>query len=145
MPEVQRHQQRPAFVVEKTAAQRKKTHHQFIPGIGYIAHDGPPELPAGVNGTKNCDPAKGTKDGSLHLLRPPNGHPPLAFEWIAAERAWESVQPERGNRLAWPADHLKRAGWEYVGPTDDRSAGRPKQEDAKPGLTARAAKAIGRG
>ena len=101
MPEAQRHHQRPSFVVGKREAHQKKTHHQLIVGVGYIAHSGAPELPAGANGSKNCDPPAGAKDGSLHLLRPPNGHPPLAFRWITAEQAWESVQPERGNRLAW--------------------------------------------
>jgi hypothetical protein len=107
---------RPSFLVGRNTAFARRTHHQFIPGMGYVAHSGPPDLPPTANGSKNCDPPANTADGSLHMLRPPGGHPPLAMVWVAAEKAWASRQPERGNRLAWPTSHLQRAGWEYIGP-----------------------------
>lgn len=107
---------RPVFVVNRPAAHQRKTGHQFVPGLGYVAHQGPPPLNPRANGTKNCDPPQGTRDGSVHLLRPPNGHPPITMVWIAMERAWASRMPERGNRLAWPTSHLRRAEWEYIGP-----------------------------
>jgi hypothetical protein len=53
-------------------------------------------------------------------MKPPTGAAPLEMIWIAAERAWASRIPDRGNRLAWPTGHLMRAGWEYVGPAPKR-------------------------
>jgi hypothetical protein len=111
-------QQQPAFVVGKAVAHKRKTHHQHVPGIGYVAHAGPPDLPPECQGRENCDPPRGTADGSLHNLKPPGGHPPMTLRWVAGERAWESLQPERGNRLAWPTSHLMKAGWAYLGATD---------------------------
>lgn len=109
-----RHQ--PSFVVNKSTALARKTHHQFCPGIGYVAHSGPPELQPGSNGSANCIPAATAADGTLHLMQPPQGHPPITMRWVAVERAWESLQPERGNRLAWPADYLRKVGWAYLRP-----------------------------
>lgn len=107
-------QPRPAFVSTRSIALRRRTHHQFVPGIGYIAHAGPPELPPTANGRENCAPPGGTEDQSLHLLKPPGGAPPLAMVWHAGERAWGALKPEKGNRLAWSTDYLMRAGWKYV-------------------------------
>lgn len=94
----------------------KQINHQFVPGLGYVAHSGPPELPPGSNGTASCLPKSDAADGSLHLMQPPHGHPPIAMRWVALEKAWASIQPERGNRLAWPADFLSKAGWAYLRP-----------------------------
>lgn len=102
------------FLVTRSTAHAKKTHHQMVAGLGYVAHSGPPELPPGSDGSANCDPPATTADGSVHLLRPPNGARPIAMKWVVAERAWESMTPDRGNRLAWPADFLKKAGWAYM-------------------------------
>ena len=110
-------------IVSRERAHQKRTHHQFVPGIGYLAHDGPPELPKGCNGTKNCAPPAGTKDGTFHIMRPSHGASPIQMIWVAAENSWASTKPEKGNRLAWTVDHLKRAGWEYVGP----DKGKPKR------------------
>lgn len=108
---------RPAFLVTQAHAHRAKTRHQFVPGLGHVAHQGPPDLPPGANGTLNTKPPAGTADGSIHLLRPPTrGAKPMPFCLVAAERAWASLKPGAGNRLAWPTEHLMRAGWEYVGP-----------------------------
>ena len=106
-------------LVSRKVALKNRTHHQFIPGIGYLAHDGPPELPAEMSGGKNCEPPSGSKDGSAHMIRPPNGAAPMAFLWAAGEKAWASPRPEAGNRLAWAPTHLSRAGWEYGGPAKD--------------------------
>ena len=104
--------------VSRKEALRKPTHHQFIKGIGYIAHSGPPELPLGSNGAKNCEPPKNTPDKSVHVLRPPNGARDMTFVWHAADQAWAAIVPDKGNRLAWPTSHLQKAGWAYVGPID---------------------------
>jgi hypothetical protein len=110
-------------LVSASKARMAPTRHQLVQGLGYIVHDGPPDLPAGSNGNLNCDPPPGTIPGSAHLLRPPGGHPPIAMLWHAGEQAWLCPQPGRGNRLGWPTAHLRKAGWEYVGPTDDLGAG----------------------
>jgi hypothetical protein len=103
-------------LVSRSEAYKRLTHHQFAAGLGYVAHSGPPELPPIARGTKNCAPPNGTADGSLHVMRPPNGHPPITMRWVQAEQAWASLQPEKGNRLAWPGSYLMRAGWAYGEP-----------------------------
>ena len=103
-------------LVSREEAHKLRTHHQFVPGIGYLRHAGAPTLPADAKGTKNCAPPAGTKDGTVHMLRTPTGAPPIAFVWIAAEQAWATANPLKGNRLAWAPAHLQRAGWEYIGP-----------------------------
>jgi len=101
-------------VVTRKAALLKPTHHQFVPGIGYISHTGLPELPSDARGDKNCDPPAGSKDGSAHLFNPPTGGKMVELHWVAAEKAWASPDRKRGNRLAWPVAHLRKAGWEYA-------------------------------
>lgn len=106
-----------SIIVARSQAMRAKTRHQFIQGVGYLPHGGPPELePHQATGTKNCDPPEMAIDGSQHMLRPPNGAPPRIFVWVKAEKAWEAFPFGVGNRLAWPASHLMKASWEYVGP-----------------------------
>ena len=102
-------------LVSRTEAMGQRTHHQYIQGIGYLKHSGPPDMPASARGNKNCAPAQGTKDDSRHLLKPPNGAPPMTLKWVAKENAWAPMNPAKGNRLAWPTSHLQRAGWEYIG------------------------------
>jgi hypothetical protein len=105
-------------LVNRATAHQKRIHHQFVPGMGYIAHTAAPDLPAGANGTKNCNPPSGTKDGTSHIMQPPGGHPQMAMIWHAAESAWGPTKPGHGNRLAWEPAHLSKAGWEYIGPGD---------------------------
>ncbi len=102
-------------VVDRATAMGRRTHHQFLPGIGYIAHSGPPALPDRPPGTKSCKPPAGTKDGSVHLMKPGTGGPPIRMLWIAGEGAWASLKIGKGNRLAWSAAFLTAAGWEYGG------------------------------
>lgn len=123
-------------LVGRSAAVQKMTHHQFVKGLGYIAHSGPPELPAHLAGKKNCAPPAGTQNDSHHMLRPPNGAPDMVMRWIAGEQAWASLIPEKGNRLAWPVQHLQRAGWEYVGPEGTAAPATqsaPSAQNAQPG------------
>jgi hypothetical protein len=107
-----------SFLANRKQALASPTRHQFVPGVGYIAHAGPPPLPVGANGSKNCDPLEGTA-ASMHLLQPPGGHPKIAMKWLPAAKAWASPKPGKGNRLAWPAAYLQKAGWAYVGPTKE--------------------------
>lgn len=104
--------------VTERQAKSAKTKHSFVPGIGYIAQAEPPKFLPHPEGGKNCAPPAGTNDGSRHTLRSPGGKVAgieKTFLWVAAEQAWEpSIMG--GNRLAWTADHLSKAGWEYVGP-----------------------------
>jgi hypothetical protein len=101
-------------LASRVEAMKRPTHHQFVPGIGYLVHSGPPDLPPEANGKKNCLPPTGTADGSVHMLKPPTGADPIAFRWNQADQSWISTRPAKGNRLAWPASHLQRAGWEYA-------------------------------
>lgn len=101
-------------LVSRREAVKDPTRHQMIPGLGYLAHSGPPELPAATKGEKNCAPPPGTAHGSRHVLRPPGGHSPMILSWLEGH-GW-SHPHGKGNRLAWSAEHLSRAGWEYVGP-----------------------------
>ena len=105
-------------LVSREQALAKQTHHQFIKGIGYLAHAGAPDLPTTARGSKNCSPPAGTKSGFVGLLKPPTGADPLRLVWITAEGAWASPRPDKGNRMAWSTTHLQRAGWEYIGPAD---------------------------
>jgi hypothetical protein len=100
-------------LVSRSEAYKRLTHHQFVKGFGYVAHSGPPDMPPHVRGNKNCMPPQGTADGSMHMLTPPGGHPPIKMRWVLSEQAWASLVPDKGNRLAWPASYLQRVGWEY--------------------------------
>src|ERR1700674_5287905 len=106
----------PVSTVTRETAHQKRIHHQFIAGLGYVAHSAPPDLPQTARGNKNCNPPTGTQDGTLHLMQPPTGAPPIAMVWLQREQAWASTNIARANRLAWPVTHLSRAGWEYSGP-----------------------------
>jgi hypothetical protein len=103
-------------LVSRAVAMGKMTHHQFIRSVGFLAHSGPPDLEPHHQGKKNCAPKAGSANGSRHWLKPGNGHPDIVMTWVAAESAWASTKPDKGNRLAWSVEHLSRAGWEYVGP-----------------------------
>lgn len=115
-------------IVSRDEAHKKRTHHQFVPGLGYLAHSGPPDLPPTAKGTMNCAPPAGTKDGSAHVMRPPYGAAEMTMLWVAGEQAWAPSTPGKGNRLAWPPAHLSRAGWEYVGPVDGAPKAKPKKK-----------------
>jgi hypothetical protein len=98
--------------VNRTEAMRDPTRHQYVEGIGYVAHSGAPEF-APVRAPKNCAPPAKTADGSHHMLKPPSGGKPIMMVWWAKHRAWATIHPGKGNRLCWTTDHLSKAGWEY--------------------------------
>lgn len=104
-----------SLIVPRQTAQAKPTHHQFVTGLGYVRHDGPPPLPRGAQGSKNCKPAPKTEDGSVHTLRIPGGRVVREMVWHASAQAWGPARGQ-GNRMAWSPEHLSKAGWEYVGP-----------------------------
>lgn len=104
-------------LVSRREAMKNPTSHQFIKGLGYLAHTEPPEIPLGTRPSTGCTPPTGTPDGSLHLLQPPGTRPKMTFKWLMRDSAWQAI-PIRGNRIAWTADHMKRAGWSYAGPAD---------------------------
>lgn len=114
-------------IVNRATAMLRQTQHQFLQGIGYIVHSGPPDLPAAARGNANCDPPPGTAEGSVHLLQPPGAFTHMPMRWISVERAWASLHPGKGNRLAWTTDHLRKAGWEYVGPLEEKVAGKRRK------------------
>jgi hypothetical protein len=101
-------------IVPRAVAEQAKVRHQFVPGLGYLAHSGPPELGPQHNGNLLCAPLPSAQDGSRHMLKPP-GYPPMQMVWSARECAW-AHPAGKGNRMAWPVDHLSRAGWAYLNP-----------------------------
>jgi len=106
-------------IVSRSEAEQRPTHHQFVPGIGYIVHSGPPEMPQGRSGAgKPCKPPQGTEDGSLHFLQPPNQHPKMPMRWLAKHHCWAPMRHGQGNRLAWSDEHLSAAGWAYMRPVE---------------------------
>lgn len=103
-------------IVSRRDAMKRQIAHQHVPGMGYIVHSGPPDLPAEYPvGSKSCDPPAAAADGSVHLLKAPQGKT-VPLRWIATERAWAALKTDAGNRMAWPIGFLSRAGWAYVGP-----------------------------
>lgn len=101
----------------RRAAMLDPTRHQFVRGLGHIPHGAEPDLPPGYPpGSANCLPPAGAADGSVHIMNPSHGAPPMRMRWLAAHQAWAPLSPEKGNRMAWTADYLSRAGWEYAGP-----------------------------
>lgn len=102
-------------VASRKQAMMKQTHHQFVDGIGYVAHSGPPALLPSHFGSKNCKPPTDTVDGTMHMLQPPGKAPPMAMRWIKNEHAWASPKMA-GHRLAFTCEHLMKAGWAYIGP-----------------------------
>lgn len=95
-------------------AMKRRTAHQFVAGLGYVAHAEMPVPPANAAGGQNCEPPAKAADGSRHLLKHVGGGS-RTFTWVAAERAWAPIKHGEGNRLAWTVDYLSKAGWEYVG------------------------------
>lgn len=103
-------------IVTRREAMKQQTSHQHVTGIGYIVHSGPPELPPSYPvGSKPCSPPAGAADGSLHVLKSPQGGE-IRMRWVAAESAWASLKSEAGNRMAWSPSYLSQAGWEYLRP-----------------------------
>lgn len=77
-------------------------------------------LPFGA-GRVPAAPAQVPADGSLHLLKAPQGAT-LTFKWIGAHGAW-GVHPRsvRGRRLAFTPLYLGSHGWAYVSPAQART------------------------
>jgi hypothetical protein len=86
--------------------------HAFAPGQGYIDYGAPPPLRGLVPAAMSALPAKGTADGSYHMLRAPKSEP-MVFVWVAGERAWGRMG---GHRLAFSPEYLGLNGWVYVRP-----------------------------
>jgi len=108
-------------LVSRAEALKRPTHHQYLHGLGYLVHSGPPELPEAARGEKNCAPPDGVGNRSRHVLQPPGKHPPMTMIWHAGDGAW--MHPaHKGNRMGWTPDHLSKAGWEYVGPVKPSKA-----------------------
>lgn len=105
-------------IVNRREAMKQQTSHQHVSGVGYIVHSGPPELPQGYPvGSKPCTPLAGAADGSLHVLRAPQGVE-MRMRWVGSESAWAALKSDGGNRMAWPPSYLSQAGWEYLRPEE---------------------------
>ena len=99
-------------VVKQSVAAKKPTHHQFVPGMGYVVHSGEAKIPSPVKKGKNCAPPAGTKTGAIFDLIPPTGGKPVRMAWNATHRCWLSPRPAQSTRTAFSPEFLSRAGWE---------------------------------
>lgn len=121
--------------IRRAEALKKQTGHQFVPGIGYIAHPEEPlgpdgkRIPAHPNGNKNCTPPASTADKSMHVLRHAGGANHV-MRWVAVEKAWSPLRPGDGNRMAWSIDYLSKHGWEYQRAATDEDVAPKEQADA---------------
>jgi hypothetical protein len=106
--------------VNRAAALKNPTHHQFIVGVGYLNHGCEPDVPASYPSSKTCHPASDAADGSSHWLKPSHNAPPMQLIWIASHKSWRTAHPGKGNRMAWTADYLARAGWSYQKPVETK-------------------------
>jgi hypothetical protein len=101
------------FQSTRERAVRSLLTHSFAPGVGYVDHGYPPPVPVRFrHGGNECLPAKGTADGSYHMLRVGNSEP-MVFVWVAGERAWGRMGR---HRLAFTPEYLGLNGWTYVRP-----------------------------
>ena len=95
-------------------AMASPTTHYFRQGLGYFNLAEPPAMPTiRRGGPDQCMPPKGTKNGSAHLLSPPNSIRLMEFSWVAKERAWMRYG---GIRMAFSAEYLAAHGWQYKQP-----------------------------
>ena len=100
------------MIVDRNRAMGAQIRHSFIPLVGYVAHgEEPPVNNIGLS-TTACDPPHDIKDGDHCLLRSAAGIV-VEMTWVGAERAWAPLNIAQGNRLAWTAEHLSRAGWKF--------------------------------
>lgn len=106
----------------RAAAEKDPARHQFVMGVGYVRHPGPPPVRTPVAAKKDCSPPAGTADGAKHVLkRSPDGEP-VTFAWHAANGSWRPVTTThflKGARMAFQPDYLASIGWEYVGAVEE--------------------------
>lgn len=99
--------------ITQAEANKDRTSHQFAGKLGYIKHTTPLPKPGPRVVAKDASPPASAKNGSRHVLLPPTGGEPIAFEWIAKDRLWAR---DGANRLGFSVAHLSAHGWAYVGP-----------------------------
>jgi hypothetical protein len=101
-----------ARVSTATQALQSPTTHVFVPKRGYFEKASNSDLRRGPL-TEDCSAPPGTKDGSRHLLNPPNGHPPITCSYIAIQKAWMPLYKD-GKRMAFTAEYLGSHGWRHL-------------------------------
>jgi hypothetical protein len=108
------------FSLKVREVKQNPFHYTFIPGAGHIlvgpiaAENGKPLFGSYPNGM--CDAPPGAADESWHLLLPPNGSKPKAFQWLAAPRQWFRLDSTgRALRSGWTPAYLSSWGWRYAG------------------------------
>jgi hypothetical protein len=94
--------------------------YTFMPGAGHVlvgpitAEKGKPLFGAFNKGM--CDAPPGATDESYHVLLPPNGAKPVAFQWLSAPRQWFRLDSTgRARRSGWTPAYLSSWGWRYAG------------------------------
>ena len=108
----------PELRSSRASAEASPHTHRLVLGRGYLNIAKEPEIknPVAPKDRKNCAPAFNVETGTTHLMRSPGGGPDVIMIWNKGHQAWSSILPFQGNRLAWKADYLSRAGWEYLRP-----------------------------
>lgn len=108
----------PELRSSRQSAEASPHTHRLVLGRGYLNIAKEPEIknPVDAKLRKNCVPALNTETGTTHVLAPPGGGKGVVMIWNKGHQAWSSILPFQGNRLAWKADYLSRAGWEYLRP-----------------------------
>lgn len=101
----------------KEAAEKSPTTHRLVLGRGYVNIGKEPAIKEiDKKEQRNCAPPPNTLNATTHLLSPPGNGTPVIMRWLSMQKAWASILPFQGNRMAWTADYLSRAGWAYMRP-----------------------------
>jgi hypothetical protein len=108
----------PELRSSRESAEASPHTHRLVLGKGYLNLAKEPDIktPVDAKARKICVPAFNVETGTTHAMRPPGGGLDVIMIWNKGHQAWSSILPFQGNRLAWKADYLSRAGWAYMRP-----------------------------
>ena len=100
------------ILATRADALRNPKAHSFKPGKGYQRPGEPTQY--GVARRDLCNPPPGASDGSWHLLKPPGGADPIAFQWMPLVKTWFRLDT-RARRIGFIPEYLSSYGWTYLG------------------------------
>jgi hypothetical protein len=102
------------FSVTLSEVKKNPQNYTFLPGAGHLLVG--PITTFGGHPRNLADAPLGAADESYHLLLPPNGAAPMAFQWLAAPRQWFRLDSAgRALRTGWTPVYLSSWGWRYAG------------------------------